>query len=67
MDADCYIAHISRACKAMNGMSLTAFGWLCILWHILSSKYAAGCACSVSFIEDILKCVVNTDLCFKTT
>ena len=26
MDADCYIAHISHACEAMNGMSLTAFG-----------------------------------------
>ena len=26
-------------------------------WHILSSKYAAGCACSVLFIKDILKCV----------
>ena len=26
MDADCYIAHISRARKATNGMSLTAFG-----------------------------------------
>ena len=27
MDADCYIAHISRAHKAMNRMSLTAFGY----------------------------------------
>ena len=36
----------------------------------LSSKYAAECACSVSFIENILKCVVKhiaTDLCFKTS
>ena len=26
MHADCYIVHISRACKATNEMSLTAFG-----------------------------------------
>ena len=26
MHADCYIVHISWACKATSGMSLTAFG-----------------------------------------
>ena len=26
MHADCYLVYISRACKAMSGMSLTAFG-----------------------------------------
>ena len=97
MNADCYIVHISHACKAMNGMSLTAFGhgsvkitvinsreltrtdtWgsgvqmirVSILSHILASKYAAGCACSVLFIEDILKCAVEhiaANLCFKTS
>ena len=33
-------------------------------------KNAAGCACSVLFIKDIFKCVVEhiaADLCFKTS
>ena len=40
-----------------------------ILRHILASKYVTGCACSVLFNENILKCVVEhiaTDLYFKT-
>ena len=40
------------------------------LYGAAVSEYAAGCMCSVLFIEDILKCVVkhiSTDLCFKTS
>ena len=43
---------------------------ICIFDTFEQSKYAAGCACSVLCIEDILKVVVKhiaTDLCFKTS
>ena len=38
MDADCYIVHISRACKAINGMSLTAFGHGSVKITVIDSR-----------------------------
>ena len=34
MDANCYIAHISRTCKAMNRMPLTTFGYGSLVYKI---------------------------------